>query len=795
MKSRKRDCNINGRGIRRGSEAAMVKHENFYFREFDDTALPFGVRRISCVAESKPRLRPNLYVSSNIIGRLDTFVGIFANDPLLSLNSKIFLKGKDLTEESIKENAGKIWTVQPGSHITFDELSSEKVETQNTLHLNFQKSRSPSPKPESPMKLSQLLNDKKTPVTYLKSLTGRVKQIFRSAIVGCTVQYIKPEELNIDGTQDNTNGDFQVSTPKEPKTPSVPATESDGSQKSISSDNSRCRPSNTRFHKSTTDHSGPDDINDAVSMSVSPIDEQYQLYFKDNGYNSGNERDKHDADNEGADRIATDMMMLSMSNSSLGDYTSFNATQYEVEDLMYNIEKTNKNTEALRNAVTAHVEASKKEDPHSISHYNFYRVRPDLYKAVHGDSPSESSGNDPDESPQSPTAVKRDIATYAVSPLSDSKESTNISLGSTKSSEPVKLKTASETLGIKSSRFIKEVIKVTPSSTVKLLKNAGIYRNDKEPQKLLLDSSWESGNGDEFKPVNRALGRRHPIELQRNETHDIFVEEWNEKRKVKYLQGIQIPSRKHDTNTKLCFGDEPPIAIPKVRPSTSTTDISSKHMDGKNAEGILHRETTIDEGLTQSSGETHQVMLTEDVINRKAMEEGYGTTSSRRRSLGRDEGDEFYHDEEESLPSDHLPRRRGSHRRPASAGSLSDTNTVDSYIVRSSRNSKGSTYRRNEDVDTASRYPRRTRINDDIDSEMGIKRSKAHDSHVSGHGGSSKYDNPEPYSKVSQTEDDIIHLAHEKRGKYESSNRYSSKSSYVELAAGGLGDIHNAGDI
>ncbi|EDO08220.1 hypothetical protein BBOV_III006590 [Babesia bovis T2Bo] len=203
MKPRRQDGNVNGRGIRRGSEAAIIKPENFYFRELDDDSSSFGLRCIDFISASTPSKRPNIFISADVLNRLDMFSMVASpvfHIPPNSLDCKAEEATVQDVSSSVAEPEEKSCDVDKPPLVPVDppaspskvkdcskDVSTPSNDSSRRIRLRTPTSVSPA---------SSSFSKKSTPIRM--SLSFHLKGLFESAITSSTLSYISGDDLNLD---------------------------------------------------------------------------------------------------------------------------------------------------------------------------------------------------------------------------------------------------------------------------------------------------------------------------------------------------------------------------------------------------------------------------------------------------------------------------------------------------------------------------------------------------------------------------------------------------------------------
>ncbi|GFE53276.1 ABC transporter substrate-binding, putative [Babesia ovis] len=204
MKSRKRDGKINGRGIQRGSEAAIIKPENFYFREFDDAASTIGLRRIEHLSELLPPFRPNIFVQPQVIRRLNTF-GISASTHFQTPVLCPFLpEDAIIPEDVLKSHAASpesLWQLDPFALPSYSPLQAlsriDVADKETHTPSNRSSKRTPVRHCGDSSVNSTTSGKRSMPETFKRDLCGQLKGILKNAIKSSTLLYISGDDLHL----------------------------------------------------------------------------------------------------------------------------------------------------------------------------------------------------------------------------------------------------------------------------------------------------------------------------------------------------------------------------------------------------------------------------------------------------------------------------------------------------------------------------------------------------------------------------------------------------------------------
>lgn len=773
MKSRKRYSNINGRGIRRGSEAAVVKQENFYFREFENGAIPLGIRRISCIAESKPKFRPNIFAPSSITRRLDAFFQIFAYDPLLSPGVTTEFQQKQLTEENFVNNAERIWAIKAKRQSSEEAMrrSNEENMVSFDVRMNNHVPRSSLPGSSSRdvSHKSVSISDRRTPVSHVRSSAERLKNILKAAMSAVDTRYVQTEHINFDDRSVESADEVSLLVSKSENVHSAVATESDSSQLSSTNSNTACRPAGLPFNKSATDPSAPDDIIDAVSTGELPSG---ALYHLESGNNDGGEgKDKDQGDNRAKEKDDEGEMAKVLTAKRITSGMEYALKELEeeldssckivIDDLDPDCLDKTKKRHALNQAVTAHVEASRKESRHTISRYNFNRIGRDFSKllssAAHGGETNVDVWVNLDKS-STPrgckSGSKSNLNVNMKQPVTNSRETSE-------SSQTMKIQNAAETLELNSQCLIRDVLTVNSSNTIDVLNKLGALKGKSDGIKHSLGISYDLFNDGLFKAGNKFISKKKAPELQRDEMHDEFLDSLQEKRKIKYMKGMKLTLNKGETQTRLCFHNKESPKVPKIR--SVSTEITSTP-DKMQRSPIENDSSTMRPHFGNSSklsnSECSNGWFAEGLLKR--IDSGERTVTGKPFSMKMLQDDHCRRNGKKKVPSIWRRKKPKHHDSGSSKRSLSDTNSIHSCLARSAKNSKSSTYERSENMYDGSLSDWRSELCDDQNYVRGSKRPKHHERDLLLFRETHRFENPEPYRKVSQTENSIMQLAHDK---------------------------------
>ncbi|GBE58934.1 hypothetical protein, conserved [Babesia ovata] len=605
MKGKKPDSKINGRGIRRGCEAAMVKLENLYFHEFDNEAANLGVRRIQRVADSRPSMRSNIFIQPELISRLDPFRRVYNEvcRPLLPCPSES--PGAFLSEETLScqaEAAASIWKMEPRSPSATERAKS----LNNCGYLSYkgaiQHSSLVGAAQRTPVRTSSEQSGgtnstpsgkKGSPSSSLKALSHRLKDILKSAMTDSDLRYIKGDELMLGG---GALDEVEVCTPKHQdsknqhtvtkdsvESPPDPVTHGMGFKE---------QPQTT----SGTDASGEDGFIDAVSLSASSedgIDGDHTT--KNNGSGiaeSGNIGGIASPDRQrAASSVAAPAQI-----ASLAQIDGAGTSQRLAGD--------------ARSPTASPSMALYGRTPNSFMRFQLLR---DTMRRPSDDTPEGSDmslaspeaqtwvpkvPNDRrlDTQPPAKSASQMEVTKRprvpvpsrdAVSDPSESRRTDVLAHRPNDNRGSAIINTGSDVLEMRSAHLINNVVEVRPSGQGGILQH---LRKLSHSRDSTTGAALENAVPTEEEPriTGKLVDKKHSIELRRNGLYREFIDSYNEKRKTKFLKGIRIPLKKNDTQTTLLFadlpntggrnpgcGNTPPHSAPSDRlPALSTDDES-----------------------------------------------------------------------------------------------------------------------------------------------------------------------------------------------------------------------------
>ncbi|KAK1932725.1 hypothetical protein X943_000520 [Babesia divergens] len=762
MKSRKRDSNINGRGIRRGSEAAIVKQENFYFREFDNNVIPFGIRRIRLVAESRPFFRPNIFVSPNLVGRLDTFSQICAPECIQLLRGRALNPREAVPEQTLKQNAEKIWTIPSSGDANFELPILPSHVSGHAFEGHVPHSTSTSILTTSNGGLSGRAantNEKKSGFASLKALAERLKDMFMKAVTQSDLREIQGDELFIDGIKPEGTDDVFISTTNVRHTSSVAPTESDSSQNSSFPDAAGCRSSDNNFHKTATYGSGPDDINDTVSMSESPLDEEYNEVDEknnepENGRNADAGGDQHDDAED---------MSIETSSQRTGASSDDNSIYTRI------------GREELNEAVRAHVNASKNRGLDTIGRYKLLNMSTSIPHALM----SQSSVTD---TSQSQGVKSTSSMPDKMSQCEFERDSTNVSIHHTMASSEASVgsqrstvQTGAEILDLKSAHLIRNIVEVNPSKALAVLRKSNFLVNSSEGLRNLYDDTWTQSSGDESKPITKPSEKKHAIALRHNEMQNNFLDGLQKKRKTKYLKGVKIPLKRSDTQTTLQFDE-----IPRVSRITPTVSLATQHSPStcpNDNNSALPKPFSSGLHTPRSASDAKSMEVSRKL---KDVPGKYGNIHDDKEV----EGGNYCGLQPQHADSVWYVRRSSSCEDSVSGLTMSDTNTIHSSMQRGKRYGKEYSFDHPEDLDTRSAYSWRSQYTDEYTLGRDHADSKQIDSGLLAlYGDDYSLGKHDHYGTMSKMDDDCYPVDQEKHGRYGPSLNYHGMNGYYDAPA------------
>ncbi|ORM40186.1 uncharacterized protein BXIN_1221 [Babesia sp. Xinjiang] len=524
------DCKINGRGIRRGSEGAMVKPEIFYFRELDENAKSTGLRRIEIIAgmylsmrllysyaDSRPDYRPNIFMPAGILSRLNLLKKVHDPQYHLPLTCPSLPPDAILSDDTIQALADAdeaIWKLKPVTVSDGDQSAvsnnCDGIDSSTGYPLRWTST--------SLRNLDYLgidtVDEKVSPTNCRKTLSGHLMDIFMNAVTSAKLRYIKDEQLLLGGQDADIDDGNEVAT-------TAHAAQKDDYETTLADANSDlCYAEDNQTHLSADEIQSDGAYFDAVSMSTSSAGELF------------------DEDNSVCNKLASS---TALSLGSQGGNITEGRKSYNISDIesteCETLEKAKEvkqqspvashgcSVEAPQPIAVKLIAASIEGSPTSTGLYQSVPARLSAASPVLSDIPQQSVERYHTPIPETHTCAGSDVTMLTPNPEIHS-ESRNV-------------QNRIGVMSMVSPRLINNAVKVKPQQTIDHPRRDG-PKGMHEKVKAFVDTMQSNWNAAKNQRVCHPL-KNHATEMRHNKLCMEFIANYNERRQMEYLKGARMP--------------------------------------------------------------------------------------------------------------------------------------------------------------------------------------------------------------------------------------------------------------